>query len=92
VRTHDNQLDISPDLVRALIDRQFPQWRSLPVRRVAAAGTDNAIFRVGDRYTARFPLKATWPSSSAASGRFPPVAGPSPAAAEAGAARGPRLR
>jgi aminoglycoside phosphotransferase (APT) family kinase protein len=55
---HDNQLDISPDVVRALIDRQFPQWRSLPVRHVAAAGTDNAIFRIGDRYTARFPLKA----------------------------------
>jgi aminoglycoside phosphotransferase (APT) family kinase protein len=55
---HDNQLDISTDVVRALIDRQFPQWRSLPVRHVAATGTDNAIFRIGDRYAARLPLKA----------------------------------
>ena len=55
---HDNQLDISTDLVRALIDRQFPQWRLLPVRHIAATGTDNAIFRIGDRYAARFPLKA----------------------------------
>jgi aminoglycoside phosphotransferase (APT) family kinase protein len=55
---HDNQLDISPDVVRALIARQFPQWRSLPVRPVASTGTVNAIFRVGDRYAARFPLEA----------------------------------
>ena len=55
---HDNQLDISAAVVRALIDRQFPQWRSLPVRPVAASGTVNAIFRIGDRYTARFPLEA----------------------------------
>jgi aminoglycoside phosphotransferase (APT) family kinase protein len=55
---HVNQLDISPDVVRALIGRQFPQWRSLPVRPVAATGTVSAIFRVGDRYAARFPLEA----------------------------------
>jgi aminoglycoside phosphotransferase (APT) family kinase protein len=55
---HDNQLDISTDVARALIGRQFPQWRSLPVRHVAATGTDNAIFRIGDRYAARFPLRA----------------------------------
>jgi aminoglycoside phosphotransferase (APT) family kinase protein len=55
---HDNQLDVSPDVVRALIDRQFPRWRSLQVRPVAATGTVNAIFRIGDRYTARFPLEA----------------------------------
>ena len=55
---HDNQLDISPDVVQTLVERQFPQWRSLPVRPVAATGTDNAIFRIGDRYAARFPLHA----------------------------------
>ena len=55
---HDNQLDISPDVVRTLVERQFPQWRSLPVRHVAATGTVNAIFRIGDLYAARFPLKA----------------------------------
>src|SRR3984957_14554451 len=55
---HDNQLDISAAVVRALIDLQFPQGRSLPVRAVAGSGTVNAIFRIGDRYTARFPLEA----------------------------------
>ena len=55
---HDNQLDISPDVARTLVDRQFPQWRSLPVRHVAGTGTVSAIFRIGDRYAARFPLEA----------------------------------
>jgi aminoglycoside phosphotransferase (APT) family kinase protein len=59
VQMHDNQLEISAPVARTLIDRQFPQWRGLPVRHVAATGTDNAIFRIGDRYAARFPLKAS---------------------------------
>jgi aminoglycoside phosphotransferase (APT) family kinase protein len=42
--------------VRALVDAQFPAWRELPISRVAAQGTVNAIFRVGDRLAARFPL------------------------------------
>ncbi len=55
---HDDQLDVSTATARTLIDRQFPQWRALPVRPVAGTGTVNAIFRVGDRYAARFPLQA----------------------------------
>src|ERR1700735_25260 len=55
---HDNQLDISPDVVRTLVERQFPQRRAVPVTPVAAPGTVNAIFRIGDLYAARFPLKA----------------------------------
>jgi aminoglycoside phosphotransferase (APT) family kinase protein len=55
---HDNQLDVSAAMARTLIDRQFPQWRALPVRAVAGTGTVNAIFRIGDRYAARFPLEA----------------------------------
>jgi aminoglycoside phosphotransferase (APT) family kinase protein len=38
------------------IDEQFPEWRSLPVRSLATHGTVNAIFRIGDRLAARFPL------------------------------------
>jgi aminoglycoside phosphotransferase (APT) family kinase protein len=54
---HDNQRDITLAVVRSLVGRQFPRWGSLPVSRVAAAGTVNAIFRIGDRYAARFPLE-----------------------------------
>ena len=44
-------------MVRALVDEQFPEWRSLPVRAVATPGTVNAIFRIGDGLVARFPLQ-----------------------------------
>ncbi|MEV1331405.1 aminoglycoside phosphotransferase family protein [Micromonospora costi] len=54
---HEGQLTVSLRTVRELVDAQFPQWRELPVRRVPAHGTVNAIVRVGDRLTARFPLQ-----------------------------------
>jgi aminoglycoside phosphotransferase (APT) family kinase protein len=54
---HANQLTVPVRTVRLLVDEQFPEWRSLPIRSVASAGTVNAIFRVGDRLAARFPLE-----------------------------------
>lgn len=58
VDMHANQLTVSPETVRALVDEQFPEWRSLPITGIAAHGTVNAIFRIGDRFAARFPLEA----------------------------------
>lgn len=54
---HADQLAVPVETVRALVDEQFPQWRSLPVRSIDAPGTVNAIFRIGDRLAARFPLQ-----------------------------------
>jgi aminoglycoside phosphotransferase (APT) family kinase protein len=54
---HANQLSVPAEMVRALVDEQFPQWRGLPIRGVAASGTVNAIFRIGERLAARFPLQ-----------------------------------
>jgi aminoglycoside phosphotransferase (APT) family kinase protein len=59
VKMHADQLDVSPETVREVVDEQFPEWRSLPVRRIASQGTDNAIFRIGDRLAARFPLRGS---------------------------------
>ncbi|WP_405523453.1 aminoglycoside phosphotransferase family protein [Streptomyces canus] len=58
MKMHTNQLTVSPETVRILVDRQFPEWRSLPVRSIAAQGTVNAVFRIGDRFAARFPLES----------------------------------
>lgn len=55
---HDNQLAVPRKTVRTLVDQQFPEWRNLPVRSIAAQGTVNAVFRIGDRLVARFPLEA----------------------------------
>ena len=49
---HANQLSVPAEMVRALVDEQFPQWRRLPVRSLAASGTVNAIFRIGERLAA----------------------------------------
>src|SRR5215470_4705883 len=57
VTMHVRQLAVSASQVRGLVARQFPQWRDLPIREIASTGTDNAIFRIGDRYSARFPLQ-----------------------------------
>jgi aminoglycoside phosphotransferase (APT) family kinase protein len=54
---HAGQLAVSAGMVRALVDEQFPQWRSLPVRSVTSEGTVSAILRIGDQFAARFPLQ-----------------------------------
>jgi aminoglycoside phosphotransferase (APT) family kinase protein len=53
---HVGQLNVADDTVRELVDSQFPEWRDLPVRALGAAGTVNALFRVGEGLVARFPL------------------------------------
>ena len=58
MQMHANQLTVSTGTVRALVERQFPEWRGLPVRGVDAQGTVNALFRIGDRFAARFPLES----------------------------------
>lgn len=73
---HADQLTVSPRMVRELVDEQFPEWRSLPIRAVTSAGTVNAIFQIGDHFAARFPLEPRdirsarrWLESEAAAGR-----------------------
>ena len=54
---HANQLTVSFETVRELVDEQFPEWRDVPIRSIASQGTVNAIFRIGDQFAARFPLQ-----------------------------------
>lgn len=48
-------MEIDEDLVRRLVAQQFAQWSDLPVVAVAAAGTDNAIYRLGEAMVVRLP-------------------------------------
>src|SRR5262245_31558391 len=57
VGMHAGQLSVPVGTVRELVAEQFPEWRDLPIRDIASRGTVNAIFRIGDRLTARFPLE-----------------------------------
>lgn len=54
---HDDQVHIELDLARDLIRDQFPQFGDEKITALASAGTVNAIFRIGSRYAARFPLR-----------------------------------
>jgi aminoglycoside phosphotransferase (APT) family kinase protein len=50
---HADELEIDGALVRRLLAEQFPRWANLPLSRVEAAGTVNAIFRLGDELSLR---------------------------------------
>jgi aminoglycoside phosphotransferase (APT) family kinase protein len=52
---HVDEVDTDAALVRRLLGAQFPQWADLPIEPVASAGTDNAIYRLGDHLAARLP-------------------------------------
>lgn len=53
---HEGQADLSNDVVRSLVDEQFPEWRELPLRSFNGVATVNRIFRLGDGLALRFPL------------------------------------
>lgn len=53
---HPNQIETSPELVRALLQSQMPQLATLPIAPRPFSGTDNAVYRVGDHYSVRLPI------------------------------------
>jgi len=52
---HVDEVETDAALVRALLVSQYPQWADLPIERVASAGTDNAIYRLGEDLAVRLP-------------------------------------
>ena len=52
-----DQLDIDEPLVRRLLAGQFPHWADLSIARVKSAGTENAIYRLGDDLAIRLPYR-----------------------------------
>ncbi|MGX1371546.1 aminoglycoside phosphotransferase (APT) family kinase protein [Streptomyces canus] len=55
---HRDQVDVTTGIVTALIEEQFPQWSGKAIRPLSSTGTVNAVFRVGDDLSARFPLRS----------------------------------
>src|SRR5690242_5551896 len=50
-----DEVDTSTALVGRLIGAQFPQWADLHIVPVSSAGTDNALYRLGDDLVVRLP-------------------------------------
>jgi aminoglycoside phosphotransferase (APT) family kinase protein len=52
---HVDEVDTDASLVSRLLASQFPQWADLPIEPVQSAGTDNAVYRLGDDMAVRLP-------------------------------------
>jgi aminoglycoside phosphotransferase (APT) family kinase protein len=52
---HADEVAIDVSLVGRLLAEQFPRWADLPIELVESAGTDNAIYRLGDDMAVRLP-------------------------------------
>ncbi|MFF1922356.1 aminoglycoside phosphotransferase family protein [Streptomyces sp. NPDC058221] len=57
-RMHAGEPGTDDALVHRLIAAQFPHWAGLPVERVGAAGTSNAMYRLGADLVVRLPRTA----------------------------------
>jgi aminoglycoside phosphotransferase (APT) family kinase protein len=58
-KMHADEVGIDTSLVSQLIAGQFPEWSDLELEPARSAGTDNAIFRLGDHMGVRLP-KIHW--------------------------------
>ena len=54
-KMHVDEVDTDVSLVVRLLTAQFPQWADLPIKPVPSAGTDNALYRLGDDMAVRLP-------------------------------------
>jgi aminoglycoside phosphotransferase (APT) family kinase protein len=73
---HEDEVETDRALVRRLLVSQQPQWADLPIERVRSAGTDNAVYRLGDDLAIRLP-RIHWAIESVAKEqRWLPVLAP----------------
>ncbi len=54
-KMHADEVETDVALVRRLLAVQFPQWAGLRLQPVPSAGTDNALYRLGDDMAVRLP-------------------------------------
>jgi aminoglycoside phosphotransferase (APT) family kinase protein len=52
---HTDEVEIDLALVASLVAGQFPAWADQLLRPVTSAGTNNALFRLGDELVVRLP-------------------------------------
>jgi aminoglycoside phosphotransferase (APT) family kinase protein len=54
-KMHSDEVDTDMPLVGRLLAGQFPQWADLSIEPVRSAGTDNALYRLGEDMVVRLP-------------------------------------
>ncbi|MFD6953662.1 aminoglycoside phosphotransferase [Nocardiopsis sp. TSRI0078] len=60
---HADQITVSVETAARLIAAQFPEWTGLPLAPVLPGGTVNTVFRLGERFSVRFPLRLEEPEA-----------------------------
>lgn len=53
---HPNQTATSPEIVRQLLQSQYPQLAEEPIADVPLHGTDNDVYQVGEHHSVRLPI------------------------------------
>lgn len=75
-RLHQDELEIDAELVRRLVRQSMPQWADLAVEPLAATGSSNALFRLGDSLLARLPRQPGGSATIEKEARWLPRIGP----------------
>ncbi len=73
---HDDEIPIDTALVRGLVNRAMPGYAHLPVRRLDASGSTNALFRLGDDLLVRLPRQPGGSATIAKEASWLPVLKP----------------
>lgn len=73
---HDDEFLIDVRLVRSLVDRSLPEFASLPLSRLRASGSSNALFRLGDELLVRLPRQPGGSATIEKEARWLPHVGP----------------
>ena len=63
INLHKDELPINENLVRKLVDNDFPEFADLPLGRLTASGSTNVVFRLGDDLLVRLPRLANGSTS-----------------------------
>ena len=73
---HADEIPIDDELVRALVRRAMPDYADAPVRRLAATGSTNALFRLGDELLVRLPRQPGGSAAISKEAAWLPLIGP----------------
>jgi aminoglycoside phosphotransferase (APT) family kinase protein len=76
VRMHDDEIEIGEHLVRALLGTLSPAYDDLPLRRLEATGSTNALFRLGEGLLVRVPRQPGETETIEKEARWLPYVGP----------------
>jgi aminoglycoside phosphotransferase (APT) family kinase protein len=63
-------------VVRRLVDTQFPEWASLPIEPVALDGWDNTTYRLGEHLSVRLPNDDSYTPQVEKEHRWLPILAP----------------